>query len=108
MQINGWVLAAVIWLYLVQFPIQTLAGVPLIETHAVFNNLNFGWILIYFFNCRFCCMRCFEDAMKSYHRIESKIDVNQLFYNDDVGTTQMSGCLSLAYRQSIYIRTVRF
>ena len=49
-------------------------------------------------------MRCFEDAMKSYHRMESKIDVNQLFYNDDVDTTQMSGCLSLAYRHSIYIK----
>ena len=36
--------------------------------------------------------------MKSYHRMESKIDVNQLFYDTDVETSQMSGCLSLAYR----------
>ena len=36
--------------------------------------------------------------MKSYHRMESKIDVNQLFYDNEVETNQMSGCLSLAYR----------
>ena len=64
-----------------------------------------GIIQDIFSNSRFCCLRCFEEAMKSYHRIESKIDVNQLFYNDDVDTTQMSGCLSLAYRHRIYIRT---
>ena len=62
-----------------------------------------GIIQDIFSNSRFCCLRCFEEAMKSYHRIESEIDVNQLFYNDDVDTTQMSGCLSLAYRHSIDI-----
>ena len=36
--------------------------------------------------------------MNTYHRMEAKIDVNQLFYDEDVETSQMSGCLSLAYR----------
>ena len=36
--------------------------------------------------------------MKSYHVIESKIDINQLFYSNDIETGQMSGCISLAYR----------
>ena len=36
--------------------------------------------------------------MKSYHQIESKIDINQLFYSNDIETGQMSGCISLAYR----------
>ena len=36
--------------------------------------------------------------MKTYHQIESKIDINQLFYSNDIETGQMSGCISLAYR----------
>lgn len=36
--------------------------------------------------------------MESYHSVESKVDINQLFYDDDVETGQMSGCISLAYR----------
>ena len=47
---------------------------------------------------RFCSFGCLETAMKSYHQIESKIDINQLFYSNDIETGQMSGCISLAYR----------
>ena len=39
-----------------------------------------------------------ETAMKTYHGIESTIDINQLFYSSDIETGQMSGCISLAYR----------
>jgi hypothetical protein len=36
--------------------------------------------------------------MATYHPIESKLDINDLFYNCDLETGQMSGCISLAYR----------
>lgn len=46
---------------------------------------------------RFCSLSCLETAMSSYHRVESQIDITDLFYNRD-SETQMSGCISLAYR----------
>lgn len=36
--------------------------------------------------------------MASYHPVESRLDINNLFYNHDLETGQMSGCISLAYR----------
>ena len=36
--------------------------------------------------------------MTTYHPMESKVDINSLFYSRDLETGQMSGCISLAYR----------
>ena len=36
--------------------------------------------------------------MSTYHPLESKVDINDLFYSRDMETGQMSGCISLAYR----------
>lgn len=47
---------------------------------------------------RFCSWSCLQEAMDTYHRIESQLDVNQLFYDDSESSAQMSGCISLAYR----------
>ena len=52
--------------------------------------------MLHFF--RFCSLTCLDEAMSTYHPLESKVDINDLFYSRDMETGQMSGCISLAYR----------
>ena len=54
--------------------------------------------LFMFFFSRFCSLTCLDEAMSTYHPLESKVDINDLFYSRDMETGQMSGCISLAYR----------
>lgn len=46
---------------------------------------------------RFCSLTCLDNAMSSYHRVESKMDITDIFYSEK-DETQLSGCISLAYR----------
>ena len=46
---------------------------------------------------RFCGLQCLETALSSYHIHETAVDVSDIFYGDDV-ESQLSGCISLAYR----------
>ena len=46
---------------------------------------------------RFCRLNCLKSAMDSYHPVEAAVDLTDVFYGDDVDS-QLSGCISLAYR----------
>eukprot|EP00094_Tigriopus_californicus_P006260 TCALIF_06026-PA protein Name:"Similar to SMYD4 SET and MYND domain-containing protein 4 (Pongo abelii)" AED:0.08 eAED:0.08 QI:8/0.66/0.25/1/0.33/0.5/4/0/663 len=46
---------------------------------------------------KFCGFRCWKLAMNSYHPVEARFDITEVFYGDDPNS-QLSGCLSLAYR----------
>lgn len=46
---------------------------------------------------KFCGLRCWKLAMNSYHPVEANFDITEVFYGDDANS-QLSGCISLAYR----------
>jgi len=50
-----------------------------------------------FRKAKFCSLRCLLKAESSYLPIESKVDITEIFYGNDT-ESQLSGCISLAYR----------
>ena len=48
---------------------------------------------------RFCGLRCVKAAMATYHPLETAVDLTHIFYGEDESVdSQLSGCISLAYR----------
>lgn len=54
-----------------------------------------------------CLLRCLKEAMATYHPVESAVDTTDIFYGTDENS-QLSGCISLAYRRALKSRIVKF
>ena len=45
-------------------------------------------LIFYWYFLRFCSLTCLNEAMATYHQLESNVDINSLFYSRELGMSQ--------------------